>query len=264
MNPQPSLASVHTDQSVCRPLSLLSRIGLLTYGIGSYLAGVAALIGLIFVMLGLLPFTGGPVHLKNPALAGLFNLGLVLAFGLQHSLMARAGFKERWVRIIHPAMERSTYLLATGAVLLPALWLWQPMPAMVWSVEAPLARGLLTGAALLGWVYLFLASFAIDHFELFGLQQVWRAFRGKAPASVPFRERWMYRFDRHPIMTGVLLGIWATPVMTLGHLLFAAACTVYLCIGVHFEERALRRHWGAAYEDYRRRVGTIVPLPWSR
>lgn len=264
MNLEPSPASLHTDRSVLSSHGLLRRSGILAYGLASYLAGVAALLGLILVMLGLVPFTGGPVRIGHPVLAALFNLGLIAAFGLQHSLMARAGFKERWTRVIHPAMERSTYVLATGLVLLPVMWLWQPMPAVVWSVASPMGRGALTCFALLGWAYLFLASFAIDHFELFGLQQVWRAFRGKAQASVPFRERWMYRFDRHPIMTGVLIGIWVTPVMTLGHLLFATACTAYLCIGVHFEERALRRQWGAAYEDYRRRVGTLVPLPWSR
>jgi len=100
------------------------RFGIFTYGIGSYMVGVAAPVGLILVMLGVVPFTGGPVHLESPVLGGLFNVGLLVAFALQHSVMARAGFKERWVRLIHPAMERSTYVLATGAVLLPLLWLW--------------------------------------------------------------------------------------------------------------------------------------------
>jgi len=122
----------------------------------------------------------------------------------------------------------------------------------------------LTGIAVFGWAYLFMATFAIDHFELFGLQQVWRASHGQAPAPAPFQERWMYRIDRHPIMTGLLIGMWVTPEMTLGHLLFAALSSVYVVIGVHFEERALLRQWGAIYDAYRRRVPTIVPLPWSR
>jgi protein-S-isoprenylcysteine O-methyltransferase Ste14 len=161
-------------------------------------------------------------------------------------------------------MERPTYVLATGVVLLPLLALWQPLPMVLWSVHAPIARGVLTGVAILGWAYLFAASFAINHFELFGLQQAWRGLHGETPAPVPFRERWMYRFDRHPIMTGVLVGIWVTPEMTLGHLLFAAVASAYIAIGVHFEERALRRQWGETYQSYRRRVPTIVPLPWSR
>jgi protein-S-isoprenylcysteine O-methyltransferase Ste14 len=237
---------------------------MLVYGAASYGVGVAALVDLILIMLGVLDFTGGPVHLESPLLAGAFNLGLLVAFALQHSVMARARFKERWTRIIHPSLERSSYLLATGAVLLPLLWLWQPMPTVLWSLGSPLARRAVTGVALLGWVYLFAASFAINHFELFGLQQAWRGFRGEGPAAVPFRERWMYRIDRHPIMTGILVGLWATPEMTQGHLLFAASFSLYVAVGVHFEERALRRQWGETYEDYRRRAPTIVPLPWWR
>lgn len=253
----------HTDRSVLMD-GALRRAAILAYGAGSYALGVAALGGVILTMLGVLDFTGGPVHIESPVLAALFNLGLLVAFAVQHSVMARARFKERWVRIIHPSMERSTYVLATGLVLLPLLALWQPMPTVLWSVGWPLARRAVTVIALLGWAYLFLATFAINHFELFGLEQVWRHFRGKAPAPLPFRERWMYRFDRHPIMTGLLVGLWATPELTTGHLLFAAGLSLYVAIGVHFEERALRRQWGEAYEAYRRRVPTIVPLPWSR
>jgi methanethiol S-methyltransferase len=259
-----SHAMEHTDRSVPRNGATLRRAGILAYGVGSYAVGVTALVGLILFMLGVLDFTGGPVHIESPVLAALFDLGLLVAFAAQHSVMARARFKERWVRIIHPSMERSTYVLATGAVLLPLLALWQPMPTVLWSVGSPIARGAVTGIALLGWAYLFLATFAINHFELFGLEQVWRGFRGKAPASLPFRERWMYRIDRHPIMTGLLVGLWATPELTEGHLLFAAGFSLYVAIGVHFEERALRRQWGETYESYRRRVATIVPLPWSR
>ncbi len=264
MNDDTSPDLHHRDWSASAPGTVSGRAGILAYGVAAYLVGVTGLGSLILVMLGVLHFTGGPVHIESSALAGLFNLGLLVAFALQHSLMARAGFKERWVRIIHPSMERSTYVLATGIVLLPLLALWQPLPTVLWSVESPIARDALTGVAILGWAYLFTASFAINHFELFGLQQVWRTFRGDAPASVPFRERWMYRIDRHPIMTGILVGMWVTPDMTLGHLLFAAAFSVYVVIGVHFEERALRRQWGASYEAYRRRVPTIVPLLWSR
>ncbi|MFO0583973.1 MAG: hypothetical protein U0229_17005 [Anaeromyxobacter sp.] len=256
-------APEHTDRSVSSP-GLLGRLGLLAYGVGSYATGVAALVALILVSLGVLSPTGGPVRIERPALAALLDLGLLVAFALQHSVMARAGFKERWTRVIHPAMERPTYVLATGLVLLPLLWVWQPVPAVVWSLDAPVARGALRGLSVLGWAYLFLASFAIDHLELFGLEQTWRGFRGQAPRTMPFRERWMYRFDRHPIMTGLLVGLWATPTMTAGHLLLVAGLTLYVVVGVHFEERALRRQWGETYEAYRRRVPTIVPLPWSR
>ena len=150
-------------------------------------------------------------------------------------------------------------MLATGLVLAPLLALWQPMPAIVWSVEAPSLRWSVLGVAVAAWAYLLAASFAINHFELFGLQQVYQVLRGRPPTRVPFRERWMYRFDRHPIMTGILIGMWVTPTMTLDHLLFAAGSTVYVWIGVYFEERSLQRQWGQQYEEYRERVGTIVP-----
>jgi protein-S-isoprenylcysteine O-methyltransferase Ste14 len=264
MNTQIASALEPTARPSSSTISILSRTGVLAYGIGSYAVGVAALVSLIVVMLGLRPFTGGPVHIGSSALAVVFNVGLLVAFGLQHSLMARPSFKERWARVVHPSMERSTYMLATGLVLLPVLLMWQPLPQALWSVNSSIGRGALNGIAVLGWAYLFTASFAINHFELFGLQQVWRGFRGKAPVPVPFRARWMYRFDRHPIMTGLLIGLWVTPDMTVGRLLFASASSIYVALGVHFEERSLRRNLGDVYEAYRRRVGTIVPLPWSR
>jgi len=253
-----SFASRRTDRSVST-----SRVGILAYGIGSYLLGFAALVAVILVSLGAYAFTGGPVHIANPVVAALFNVGLLVLFGVQHSVMARAAFKERWTRIIDPSMERSTFVLATGAVLLPLVALWQPLPAVVWSLGSPFARETLTGIALLGWAYLFFATFAINHFELFGLQQSWRGFRDRPPVPLPFRERWMYRFDRHPLMTGVLVGLWATPEMTLGRLLFAAGLSAYVVVGVHFEERALLRQWGEAYESYRRRVPSLVPTVQS-
>jgi protein-S-isoprenylcysteine O-methyltransferase Ste14 len=259
-----SVASVNTDRSVSSHDTLLRRVGLLVFGVGSYAVGVSALVAVILASLGAYAFTGGPVHIANPLAAGLFNVGLLVLFGLQHSVMARPAFKERWVRVIHPSMERSTYVLATGLVLWPLMALWQPLPSIVWSLSAPAAHWTLTGISLLGWGYLLLATFAIDHFELFGLQQSWRGFRGQQPVPVPLTERWMYRFDRHPIMTGVLIGLWATPRMTLGYLLFAAGFSLYVVIGVFFEERALVRQWGEAYESYRRRVPALVPTVRSR
>ena len=236
-----------------------SRWTVLLYGIGSYLIGVTALVLWIVIMLGLVPFGLSGFRVDGAGMAILVNASLLLAFGLQHSVMARKSFKARWTRIIHPAAERATYLVATGAFLIPVCLLWQPMPETVWNIEEPTVRAAITGLAVAGWVYLFLASFAIDHFELFGLRQVYENFRGRTVSEVPFKERWMYRFDRHPIMTGALVGMWATPSMTVGHLTFAIGFTAYIVVGVHFEERALRRQWGAAYEDYRRRARSLVP-----
>lgn len=241
------------------PRLLIYRVAVFTYGVASYAIGVAALLALILIMLGVLPFTGGPLSELGPGAGLALDVGLLVAFALQHSVMARQSFKERWTRLIPAAAERSTYMLATGLALAMMLALWQPMPAIVWAVESPILRWCMLGVALAGWAYLFAASFAINHFELFGLQQVYQALRGRPLTAAPFLERWMYRFDRHPIMTGLLVGIWVTPTMTLGHLLFAAGCSVYVWIGVYFEERSLRRQWGRRYEEYCDRVGTIVP-----
>lgn len=241
------------------PRSLLYHIAVFAYGVAAYAIGVAALLAVILIMLGVFEFTGGSLGDLGLGAGLALDVVLLVAFALQHSVMARPRFKLRWTRIIPAAAERSTYVLATGLFLAPLLALWRPMPAIVWSVEAPILRWSLLGMALTGWAYLFAASFAINHFELFGLQQVWQALRDRPLTQTPFQERWMYRFDRHPIMTGILIGIWATPTMTLDHLLFAAGCTVYVWIGVFFEERTLQRQWGRQYEDYRQRVGSIVP-----
>jgi len=203
--------------------------------------------------------TGGPLGTPGFGAGLTLDVLLLVVFALQHSVMARPSFKERWTRLIPAAAECATYVLATGLALAPMLALWQPMPNVVWSIEAPVLRWCVLGMALVGWAYLFAASFAINHFELFGLQQVYQTLRGHPPTEAPFQERWMYRFDRHPIMTGILIGLWVTPTMTLDHLLFAAGSTLHVWIGVFFEERSLRRQWGRRYEEYRERVGTIVP-----
>ncbi|MEO8362086.1 MAG: hypothetical protein ABI672_18805 [Vicinamibacteria bacterium] len=236
-----------------------SRLAVFLYGLAAYAIGVAALVAWIVSMMSLVPFSGGPIQTKSTGGALMINLLLLIAFALQHSVMARKSFKSKWTRIIPKAAERSTYVLATGLVLLPVLGLWQPVPGVIWAVDSAVLRMAVYALALAGWAYLFLATFAINHFELFGLRQVYQQLRGKPITSVPFRERWMYRFDRHPIMTGALLGLWITPIMTLDHLAFSVGFTVYVIIGVYFEERALLRQWGSVYEAYCRRVGSIVP-----
>lgn len=243
---------------------MAKRIAIFIYGVVSYGAGVAALVALILIKLGVLDFTGGPLQIEHFGAAAGFNLLLMLGFGLQHSIMARKKFKDRWTKIIPSSVERSTFVLATGLVLGPALWLWQPMDATIWSVSNPILAAAITFICALGWGYLFIASFAIDHFELFGLKQVWCALRGTELKRESFEERWMYKFDRHPIMTGALIGLWVMPTMTAGHLLFTVSATLYIMVGVYFEERALRREWGDRYAEYASRVGTIVPrLPFT-
>jgi len=242
-----------------REASLATRLGVLAYGVATYAIGVTALVAWILTMLGVAHFTGGPVGTLSTGRALALDLGLLAAFGLQHSGMARPAWKVRWLRVVGPALERPTYMLATGLVLLAVLWLWQPMPAVIWSLERPTWVVTTYAVALSAWAYLFVATFAIDHFELFGLRQVWSFFAGRPTTPARFRVRWMYRFDRHPIMTGLLLGMWVTPTMTLGQLVFAVGFSLYVVVGVYFEERSLVAQWGARYEEYRDRVGSIVP-----
>ena len=236
-----------------------SRAGVFIYGIAAYALGVAALLAWIVFMMGLVPFSGGPLQTQSTFGALMVDLLLLSGFALQHSVMARTAFKSRWTRIIPQGAERATYVLATGLALLPVLALWQPMPGVLWSVDSAGPRMAVYALALAGWAYLFLATFAINHFELFGLRQVYQHLKGQPVTPVAFQERWMYKFDRHPIMTGALLGLWVTPTMTLDHLAFSVGFTLYVILGVYFEERALLREWGPVYEAYSRRVGSIVP-----
>lgn len=249
-----------TTQPMQEPARSLSyRVTVFAFGVTAYALGVCTLIALMLVTFGAVQFSGGPLGKLPLGEALALDLSLLLVFALQHSVMARPSFKARWIRIIPAEAERSMYVFATTLALLPLIWLWQPMPAVVWSAEAPVLRWSLFVVAGFGWLYLLVASFAISHFELFGLQQVYRRLLNRRPTQSPFRERWMYRFDRHPIMTGILIALWVTPTMTVDHLLFAIGSTAYIWIGVFFEERSLRRQLGRTYEEYRQRVGSVVP-----
>lgn len=250
-----SQAALPTSSTAAAP----ARLAIFIYGVVTYGIGVTGLCWLIACSLGLVPFTGGPLHLASTGAAIAFNLSLVAVFGLQHAIMARPEFKARWTRVIPTPMERPTFVLLAGAIMGTAMWLWQPLPAVIWSVDAQaLAIGIRVLGAL-GWAYMLAASFAINHFELFGLQQVWMQLRGRAEARVPFVQRFMYRFDRHPLMSGILIGLWLTPIMTLGHLVLSAGFTTYIVLGVAIEERDLVRLHGESYREYRRRVGSLVP-----
>jgi len=233
------------------------------YGVTCYLFGVTALLGWIAAMEGVLPF-----NLANVEYSGNMSyaaaIGLMLLFGLQHSIMARQGFKEKLTRIIPEAAERATYVLGTAITIWFMLLFWPADPSIVWQVEGTNLRYGLIGISVLGFTYLFIATFAINHFELFGLQQVYLYFKGEPMKPVPFKEMLMYRFDRHPIMTGALVGSWVTPEMTTDHLLFSAMLTVYIIVGVSFEERDLRANLGKVYHDYASRVRSLVPAFLNR
>jgi protein-S-isoprenylcysteine O-methyltransferase Ste14 len=193
----------------------------------------------------------------------LVNAGLLSIFVLQHTIMARPAFKRAWTKVIPAAIERSTYVLAASVSLLVIFFLWRPMPRVIWDVESPVFAALLSAVSLGGWGMVFLTSFVINHFDLFGLRQVWARFRARAFVPVGFRLAGPYKLVRHPLMVGFLIAFWATPQMTVGHLFFCVMTTGYILLGTWFEERDLIAEHGERYLEYRRQVRGLLPLPRS-
>jgi len=187
------------------------------------------------------------------------DLALIALFGAQHSIMARPRFKAAWTRIVPPALERTVYVLAASLALLLLIHLWRPIPGWIWATDLPALQYLLWGLFAIGWLIVLVSTFLINHFELFGLAQVWSHARGAEPAAPRFRTPLFYRAVRHPIYTGFILAFWATPAMSVGHLVLAMGMTVYILIGIVHEERDLVGVFGDTYVDYRKRVGMLVP-----
>ncbi len=202
---------------------------------------------------------GGPL-----ASAVAINLGLILLFGLQHSGMARLGFKAWLKRHLPTAAERSVYVLIASLMLIVLFWQWRPIPTTVWSAQSPIGQALGWGVFALGFGVVLLSTFLIDHFDLFGLRQVLRQFAGSEAAAHRFVTPLFYRWVRHPLYLGFILAFWGGPTMSVGHLLFAAAMTAYILVAIRFEERDLVHHLGERYRRYREDVPMLVPLPRRR
>lgn len=244
----------------------MSRFVIFIYGMVTYLVGMAGLACFVLALanwpLLFIPFDAQPVG--NVGIALVINGGLMLLFGLQHSVMARPAFKEKWTALIPKAAERSTYVGLSGVFLILLSRCWQPLPGTLWRLEAgPLSQGLTIGL-LLGWGLVGLSSFVINHFELFGLQQVYLNLVGQPMPTPQFQERFLYKVVRHPLQLGVLIGLWVTPTMTTAHLMLAATMTVYILIGLYYEEKDLVTTLGEVYADYQRRVPKLLPIPFSR
>jgi protein-S-isoprenylcysteine O-methyltransferase Ste14 len=233
----------------------------LLFGVVAYLIFFATFLYLVGFVANLpaLPLTidRGPASAAGTAI--LIDLALIALFGVQHSMMARKGFKRAWTRIVPQPIERSLYVLAASLVLIALFLLWRPLTQPVWSADSRLAADLLWGICAIGWGMVLLTTFLLSHFELFGLEQVYRNLSGKAAAAPELRRPLFYRAIRHPLYTGFLLAFWATPEMSAGHLLFAAGMTVYILIAIRYEERDLVCTFGRDYEKYRREVGMLAP-----
>jgi protein-S-isoprenylcysteine O-methyltransferase Ste14 len=239
---------------------VMGRLLRFSFGLLAYVLFFASFLYLIgFVGNVFVPRSIDVGPTTSAALAATINLALILLFGVQHSVMARPGFKAALIRIWPAAIERSLYVALTAVALCVLYCFWRPLPAAVWSVDSVTLRTLLHVLCALGWAIVLISTFLINHFELFGLRQIWADMRGASIPETKFRQPLFYKLVRHPIYTGFLLAFWATPDMSQGHLLFAIAMTAYILVGIRYEEQDLMEILGADYGDYRQRVGMLIP-----
>jgi methanethiol S-methyltransferase len=235
----------------------------------AFIFGLVSYLVFFFTFLYAIGFVGNLVVPKSIdsgtvesfAVSLVINLVLLCIFAIQHSVMARPGFKRWWTKFVPESVERSVYVLLASLALLLLFWQWRPMPDVIWSVENRVGYFILEAVFFAGWLIVLLSTFMINHFDLFGLRQVYLHQRGEKPEDLGFRTPAFYKLVRHPIMVGFLIAFWAAPVMTAGHLLFAVVTTAYILVAVQLEERDLTRAHGETYEKYRSRVGMFLPLP---
>ena len=240
----------------------MQRILALGYALVAYVIFFATFLWLIAF---LADFAFFPTTVNNAvngqplAQSIIVDVALIALFGLQHSVMARPAFKARWTTLVPPTVERATYVLAAAICLGLLLRFWHPIGGVVWDLRGTAAEPVLWALFAAGWAVLLLSTFLINHFELFGLQQAWLHGRPIDSAPPKLREPFFYRYVRHPLYLGFTIGFWATPYMTVSHLVFVLGMQVYILIGIAHEERDLIAHFGPDYEDYRTRVGMLIP-----
>lgn len=241
----------------------MSRVFAFAFGLGSYMLFLATFLYAI----GFIGNFGVPKSLDSPAAdpwgtALAIDLGLLALFAVQHSVMARRGFKNLLTRVISPGVERSTYVLASSLALLFLFWQWRPVGGVVWDVQNPMGRTLLYGGFAFGWLLVLASTFMINHFDLFGLRQVWRHLQGKPQMGLRFATPLLYRVVRHPLYVGWLCAFWSAPTMTVTHLFFAMVTTAYILVAIQLEERDLMK-MHAEYAVYRKQVPMLMPA-WPR
>ena len=239
----------------------MKRLFVFAYGLISYLVFFVSFLYIIgFVGNLVVPKSIDSGAEANLAQSMMINIALLGLFAIQHTIMARPGFKCWWTKIIPVQAERSTYVLAASLILALLCWQWRPMSSVVWSVESSIGRTVLFVLFGLGWGTVLFSSFIINHFDLFGIRQVWFYLTKREYHHVEFKTKSLYRYIRHPLMLGIIIGSWATPLMTTGHLLFAVASTAYILIGIQFEEHDLVQFLGNDYDNYRHRVPMFIPF----
>ena len=239
------------------PASLVSRTLVLFYGVVSYFVGVAGLACIIFALAKLIPF--GFLNSAQSQVPIVWDLALVTMWGCVHTAMARMRFKNLMTKLIPEAAERPTYVFVAGISSFMLVGLWQAVPGVIWSATGTTAVAVLWSLFAFGWIYLLASTFAINHFDLFGLRQVYLNFKNQSRPPIRFVKNAMYRFTRHPIQTGVLIGIWAIPEMTATHIVLSIGFTAYIFIGLRFEEKDLIKDIGEPYEQYRQEAGMVLP-----
>ena len=239
----------------------MNRFLSLIYGVLIYVAFLGTLAyAACFVGDIVVPKTIDSGMQSSLVVAILINTLLLGSFAVQHSVMARQGFKRAWTQVVPRQLERPTYVLAASLVLALLLWQWRPIPQVVWELHGT-AETVLSVTFWLGWALLLASTFLINHFELFGLQQVWTYFRRKEHTEAKFRTPALYKVVRHPLYLGFIIAFWSAPRMSLGHLIFAIATTGYILLGIYFEERDLVKAHGQAYRSYREQVPMLLPFP---